>query len=123
MKGRTFLAMLLAYLVPGAGHLYLGRRARAITFFCIVVLMFLIGIAIDGDLYTIGHANGSLLRILAALGSLGSGVMYWIATSIGVHGDVTSITFEHGTAFTITAGLMNLLLMLDVFDIAQGRKE
>lgn len=123
MKGRTFLAVFLAYLVPGAGHLYLGRRARAITFFCIVVLMFVIGVAIDGDLYTLGHSNGSILRLLAALGSLGSGVMYWIATGMGVHGDVTSITFEHGTAFTITAGLMNLLLMLDVFDIAQGRKE
>jgi len=123
MKGRTFFAMFLAYLVPGAGHLYLGRRGRAITFFCIVVLMFVLGIAVDGDLYTIGHAGGSLLRMLAALGSLGSGVIYWVATSMGVHGDVTSITFEHGTAFTITAGLMNLLLMLDVFDIAQGRKE
>jgi len=123
MKGRTFFAMFLAYLVPGAGHLYLGRRGRAITFFCIVVLMFVLGIAVDGDLYTIGHAGGSLLRMLAALGSLGSGIIYWVATSMGVHGDVTSITFEHGTAFTITAGLMNLLLMLDVFDIAQGRKE
>jgi TM2 domain-containing membrane protein YozV len=123
MKGRTFFAVLLAYLIPGAGHLYLGRRARALTFFCIVVLMFVIGIAIDGDLYTIGHSSGSVLRLLAALGSLGAGVIYWIATWIGVHGDVTSITFEHGTAFTITAGLMNLLLMLDAFDIAQGRKE
>lgn len=123
MKGRTFFAVLLAYLVPGAGHLYLGRRARAITFFCIVVLMFLIGIAIDGDLYTLGHSNGSLLRLLAALGTLGAGAIYWIATGIGIHGDVTSITFEHGTVFTITAGLMNLLLMLDVFDIAQGRKK
>ncbi len=123
MKGRTFLAVLLAYLVPGAGHLFLGRRGRAISFFCIVVLMFLIGIAIDGDLYTLGHSNGSILRLLAALGSLGAGVIYWIANAMGVHGDVTSITFEHGTAFTITAGLMNLLLMLDVFDIAQGRKE
>jgi TM2 domain-containing membrane protein YozV len=123
MKGRTFLAVLLAYLIPGAGHLYLGRRGRAITFFCIVVLMFVIGIAIDGDLYTTGHSGGSVLRLLAALGSLGAGVIYWIATWMGVHGDVTSITFEHGTAFTITAGLMNLLLMLDAFDIAQGRKE
>lgn len=123
MKGRTFFAVLLAYLVPGAGHLYLGRRARAITFFCIVVLMFLIGIAVDGDLYALGHSNGSLLRLLAAFGSLGAGVIYWIATGMGVHGDVTSITFEYGTAFTITAGLMNLLLMLDVFDIAQGRKQ
>jgi hypothetical protein len=123
MKGRTVTAMLLAYLVPGAGHLYLGRRARAITFFCIVVLLFVIGVAIDGDLYTIGHANGSLLRMLAALGSLGSGVIYWIAAGRGVQGDMTSITFEHGTAFTITAGLMNLLLVVDAFDIAQGRKE
>ena len=123
MKGRTFLAVFLAYLVPGAGHLYLGRRARAITFFCIVVSMFAIGVAIDGDLYLLGHSNGSILRLLAALGSLGSGVIYWVAAGMGVHGDVTSITFEHGTAFTITAGLMNLLLMLDVFDIAQGRKE
>jgi len=123
MKGRTVFALLLAYLVPGAGHFYLGRRARAITFFCVVVLMFLIGIAVDGDLYTIGQANGSVLRMLAALGSLGAGLVYWIAVKMGVHGDVTSITFEHGTAFTITAGLMNLLLILDVFDIAQGRKE
>jgi TM2 domain-containing membrane protein YozV len=123
MKGRTFFAMLLAYLVPGAGHLYLGRRGRAIAFFCIVVLLFVIGIAIDGDLYTLEHSGGALLRILASLGSIGAGLMYWIASGMGVHGDVTSITFEHGTAFTITAGLMNLLLMLDVFDIAQGRKE
>jgi hypothetical protein len=123
MKGRTVTAMLLAYLVPGAGHLYLGRRARAITFFCIVVLLFVIGVGIDGDLYTINHANGSLLRMLAALGSLGSGIIYWIAAGMGVHGDITSITFEHGTAFTITAGLMNLLLVVDAFDIAQGRKE
>ena len=123
MKGRTFLAMFLAYLVPGAGHLYLGRRARAITFFCIVVLMFVIGIAIDGDLYTLEHSGGALLRFLVSLGSIGAGLLYWIAAGMGVHGDVTSITFEHGTAFTITAGLMNLLLMLDVFDIAQGRKE
>jgi hypothetical protein len=61
--------------------------------------------------------------MLAALGSLGAGVIYWAGAGMGIHGDVTSITFEHGTAFTITAGLMNLLLMLDVFDIAEGRKE
>ena len=85
--------------------------------------MFVIGISIDGDLYMVGHTGGSLLRLLAALGSLGAGVIYWIAAWMGVHGDVTSITFEYGTAFTITAGLMNLLLILDAFDIAQGRKE
>jgi hypothetical protein len=123
VKGRTIKAMALAYLVPGAGHFYLGRRGRAIAFFAIVLLMFLLGLAIDGDLYTPTHSGGSLLRLLASFGSMGSGILYFLAVGMGAHGDVTSITYEHGTAFTITAGLMNLLLMLDAFDIAEGRKE
>ena len=123
MKSRTVTAVVLAFLVPGAGHLYLGRRARAAIFFAIVMVMFLLGIAIDGELYTFARANGSLLRILAALGTAGTGVAYFIALAAGVHGDITSITYEHGTAFAITAGLMNLLLVLDAFDIAEERKE
>ncbi|HEV2720962.1 MAG TPA: DUF6677 family protein [Thermoanaerobaculia bacterium] len=123
MSSRTWISMALAYLVPGAGHLYLGRRARAITYFCIVIFMFAIGLAVDGDLYTVTRTGGSLLRLLAAFGSMGSGLLYWIADLKGVQGDITSITYEHGTAFVITAGLMNLLLVLDAFDISEGRKE
>ena len=115
--------MVLAYLIPGAGHFYLGRRGRAAAFFAVVVLMFVVGLAIDGDLYVITRTGGALLRLLASIGSLGAGVIYLIAAAMGVHGDVTSITYEHGTAFTVTAGLMNLLLVLDAFDIAEGRKE
>ena len=123
MKSRTWIAMALAYLVPGAGHLYLGRRFRGIAYFCIVVFMFAIGLAVDGDLYTVGRAGGSLLRLLAAFGSMGAGLLYWICDFKGIQGDITSITYEHGTAFVITAGLMNLLLVLDAFDISEGRKE
>ena len=123
MSRRTITAMVLAYLIPGAGHLYLGKRARAMTFFCIVVLMFVVGLSIDGDLYTLNRSGGALLRLLASLGSMGAGLLYFVAAAIGAHGDVTSITYEHGTAFTITAGLMNLLLVLDAFDISEGRKE
>lgn len=122
MRRRTVTAVILAYAIPGGGHLYLGKRGRAAAFAAIVILMFAVGLAIDGDLYTLGRSGGQLLRILASLGSLGSGILYWAAAAMGVHGDVTSITYEHGTAFTITAGLMNLLLVLDAFDIAEGRK-
>lgn len=123
MKSRTVIAIILAYLVPGAGHLYLGRRGRGIVFFLIVVLLFVIGISIDGELYTFARAGGSLLRVAAALGTAGAGLLYFGSLFAGVHGDITSITYEHGTAFAITAGLMNLLLMLDAFDIAEERKE
>jgi len=123
VKSRTWMAMALAYLVPGAGHLYLGRRFRGTVYFCTVVFMFAIGLAVDGDLYAVTRSGGSLLRLLAAFGSMGAGLLYWIADFKGVQGDITSITYEHGTAFIITAGLMNLLLVLDAFDIAEGRKE
>ena len=115
--------MVLAYLVPGAGHFYLGHRKRAIAFFAIVLFMFLIGLSIDGNLYTIRESGRALLRVLASLGSMGAGILYFIARAMGPHGDVTSMTYEYGTTFTLTAGLMNLLLVLDCFDISEGRKK
>ena len=125
MNKRAMIAMVLAYLVPGAGHFYLGYRARAAAFFAIVLVLFSLGLAIDGSLYTVidSLSSGALLKLLASFGSLGAGLVYFIAAAMGPHGDVRSITFEYGTTFTLTAGLMNLLLVLDCFDIAEGRKE
>ena len=122
MSSRSIIGMVLAYLVPGAGHLYVGQRAKAAVFFVIVTMLFVIGLSIDGTIYTFGQSGGALLRLLAAAGSVGSGLLYWIANAMGPHGDITSITYEYGTTFTLTAGLMNLLLVLDVYDITIGRK-
>lgn len=121
MNRRTATAMALAFLVPGAGHVYLGRRARGIAYFVIIVFLFVVGLAVDGRLYTV--QQGNVLSVLATIGSMGAGSLYVIGRAIGPTGDITSITFEYGTAFTLTAGLMNLLLVLDSFDIAEGRKE
>ena len=123
MNKKSTMAMLLAYLVPGAGHFYLGYRRRAVVFFIIIVVLLTIGLAINGSLYTLGQTGGSMLRLLAALGSLGGGIPYFIAAMTGPHGDITAITYEYGTTFTLTSGLMNLLLVLDCFDIAEGRKK
>ena len=122
MNKRSVTAMLLAYVVPGAGHFYLGQRGKAAVFFVIVLVLFVLGLSIDGALYAISDSGGALLKVLASLGSMGAGALYFIGRMIGPHGDVTSITYEYGTTFTLTAGLMNLLLVLDCFDIAAGRK-
>ncbi|HEV7920407.1 MAG TPA: DUF6677 family protein [Thermoanaerobaculia bacterium] len=125
MRSRTWIAVILAFLFPGLGHLYLGRKQRGLAFFGIVVFLFLLGLAVDGTLYTI--QPGNLLSVLATLGSMGSGALYFIGRMVadahGGFGDIRSITFEHGKMFTLTAGLMNLLLVLDAFDLAEGRKE
>ena len=122
MTTRAAVSMLLAWAIPGSGHLYLGRRGRGLAFFAIVVIMFLVGLFIDGGLYTIGSSRGSLLRMLASYASMGSGFLYFLASRTGAAGNAVSDTFEYGSTFMLTAGLMNLLLVLDCFDIACGKK-
>ena len=41
---------------------------------------------------------------------------------MGGAGNVIAQNFEYGNAFLIVAGLLNMLVVLDAFDIAQGRK-
>src|SRR5436305_3395081 len=45
------LAAFLAWLVPGAGHLFLKRGRRALLFFVLVLAALVIGCRLDGNLY------------------------------------------------------------------------
>ena len=118
MKTRAIAAMALALLVPGAGHFLLGRRGRALAFFTIVVFLFVVGLAVDGSMYTLNESRGQLLTVIASLGSMGSGLLYFLGRALGPEGSITTEMFEYGRTFTLTAGLMNLLLVLDCWDIA-----
>lgn len=123
MNARGIVAIIVAWLVPGAGHLVLGRRERGFAYFAIIITLFILGLSIEGTLYTLADTHGSLLRVLASLGSMGSGALYFIARAMGPHGSVSSATYEYGTTFTLSAGLMNFLLVLDCWDIARGKKQ
>ena len=37
-------------------------------------------------------------------------------------GNVIAVTYEYGNTFLIVAGLLNMLVVIDAFDIAMGRK-
>ena len=119
--GRGLLAMALGLLVPGAGHLVLGRRGRAAVFCAVVFLSLGIGLALEGHLYHVVPEQP--LSRLATLGSMGMGLAYFVLRyGAGYTGTLGAPGYEYGTAFILTAGLMNLLLVLDVWDIARGRK-
>jgi hypothetical protein len=114
--------MLFAWLVPGLGHLLLGRRLRAAIFFCVVVVGFALGLVLEGELM-LPHA-GDPLSYLATIATVGNGLLFFIARSLDLgRGVVTSAGFEFGNTFLLTAGMMNLLLILDTHDIAVGKKD
>lgn len=115
------LLELAAWAVPGAAHLWLGRRQKGLVFLGVLSLMFAIGLALEGRLFPFDLSQP--LVALAAIADVGLGVPFLLARMLGLGaGAVTAVTFEYGNAFLIVAGLLNFLVMLDAFDIASGRK-
>lgn len=117
----TYLICLAAWAVPGAGHLLLGRLQKGLTFLIALILMFVFGLWLQGRLFPIQISQP--LVALAALADMGIGVPFFVARQAGAGaGRVIAWTYEYGNAFLIVAGLMNMLVVLDAFDVAQGRK-
>jgi hypothetical protein len=120
-SGGLVLLCLVAWAVPGAGHLWLGRRFKGLLFLLALPLMFAIGLAIQGQLAPFNTSEP--LVTLAALADLGIGAPYFVASALGYGaGDVRAATYEYGNAYVIVAGLLNLLVVIDAYDIAVGRK-
>jgi uncharacterized protein DUF6677 len=119
---RPFVAAVLAWVFPGLGHFYLGRRRLGLLFAFIVTACFVLGLSFEGRLYTI--ESGQPLTILATFAVYGAGLLNISARLLSSNpaGTVLAVTYEYGCAYLLTAGLMNLLLMLDAWDIATGRK-
>jgi len=116
-----YLIGLAAWFVPGAGHLWLGRRQKGLVFLVVPTLMFAFGLWLEGRLFPFDPSQP--LVALAALADIGIGVPYLVARALGTGaGVVVAWTYEYGNTFVIVAGLLNMLVVLDAFDIAMGRK-
>ena len=121
--GIRIAAAVLVMIIPGAGHLLLGKTLRGITYLLCVAAMFGFGVLLQGHLFTIANSPDWLSRFFG-LFDLGLGVPYVICWMTGWFTQAVSIapSFEYGNTFLMVAGLLNYLIMLDAFDIAAGRK-
>ena len=119
--GWLVLLCLASWAIPGAGHLWLGRRSKGLIFLVALPMMFVMGIALHGRLFPFDVSEW--LVCLAAVADLGIGVPYFISGALGYGaGEVRAVTYEYGNAFLIVAGLLNLLVVIDAYDVALGRK-
>jgi hypothetical protein len=116
-----FAVCLAAWLVPGMGHLLLGRKWRSLILFTCIVGMFVLGLAMQGQYFALG--SPSYLHTLGYFAELSVGVPMRAATFFGYGGgDTFFVCSDYGTAYLIGAGMLNLLTILDAYDIAMGRK-
>jgi len=118
---RLPIAGLLAWLVPGLGHLYIGDRGRGLVFMITISATFWAGIAIGGAGSTIDPQHRKLwfsAQLLTGAQSL---------VAVGIHQKAIAsypesnsapiighwLSIDVGTHYTGVAGLLNLLVILD----------
>jgi hypothetical protein len=141
---KVWLAVLAGWLVPGAGHLLLGRIRRGLLFAAIIWFCFGLGLAHSGRL-ALKDPRQPFLTTLQVIANLGVGPADLIARikvygkpAYSAYGDAAegirddrleifrarerTAASMYGTAYLWTAGLMNLLLLFDVWDIARRKK-
>ena len=119
--GRLAFISVLAWLIPGAGHLLQGRRQKGLTFLIVLPFMFVMGLWLQGRLFPLEMSDP--LVFLGAIANRGIGAPFLIARLVEAgSGTVTAASYEYGNTFLMTAGLLNFLVILDAFDIASGRK-
>ncbi len=110
-----------AWFVPGLGHIMIGKKWHGLVFLVVVVGMFALGLYWEGELFPLDRTKP--LTLLAGLAEMGVGLLYFAAKLLGWGvGEVKAVTYEYGYTFCVVAGLLNLLIMLDAYDIALGRK-
>ncbi len=119
-------AVALGWFVPGGGHFLLKRYGRAGLLLAAILLMFLFGLMMRGEF--LQPQRGDLLTLLMYWGGylcdLATGFPYLLATWLGYsQPDVPGLVHDYGTKFLVTAGLLNVLAMVDAYEIACGKKD
>lgn len=118
---RILVSCVLAWAMPGLGHVAAGRFARGAALGIVVLALFVGGIGLHGKVYR--PEQGEPLTYLAAMGAAGVGLPYVAAHATGFgFGDIRTQSYEYGNTFTLLAGLLNLLIVLDAYDVAAGRR-
>ena len=112
------LAGVLAWLVPGAGHFYLGLRKRGILIFVAIELTFFIGLYI-GSLRIVDPAQSMFWFLAQILAGLNTIVAHLLGTNLpSPYADSsTALVYDWSycmaVLYTGVAGLLNLLAIFD----------
>lgn len=141
-----YLVVLAAWLIPGSGHLLLGRRGRGLIILGTILATFALGLLLRGSLFVPGgngfEVNGrgglvvtaqiasqgdvlsKLIQYGGFLGDLASGAFYLGASFLGYGPpDQAGHSPDYGSKFLVGAGLLNIMAMVDAYEIATRQKD
>ena len=116
----------IAWFLPGGGHFFQKRHGRGGILLAAVSLTFVVGLLMRGSMFEprMGDLLTTIIHVGGFLGNLASGVLYLLTSWLGyAQPDTAGYVHDYGTKFLVAAGLMNVLAMVDAFEISVGRKD
>ncbi len=118
---RMPIAGMLAWLLPGAGHLYIGQRVRGIIFMTAIAVTFWGGVAIGGVKNTVNPTDRSLWFLgQICAGSHTLAVLAWSKQIPDPKPEEASLWIAYGDSeevsvvYTAICGMLNILVIFDV---------
>ena len=106
--------------IPGVGHIW-QRADQGPIFLVALPLPFAIGLRDPRPAVSV--LISPAVRLHDRWREFGGGLPYLVGNAVGLGaGQVRAVTYEYGNTFLMTAGLLNLLVVIDAYDIALGRK-
>lgn len=120
-----YLPVLLTWVAPGAGYFLLKRPQRGLAMATMSIVMFVLGLLMRGAFFD--PQTGDLLTTVIYCGgwaaNLANGSLYFLAKAFGYNApDVAGHVVDYGTKFLVASGLINILAIVDVFEIATRKK-
>jgi hypothetical protein len=119
-------AVALGWLIPGGGHFLLKRTGRGVLLLVAITSMFVCGLMMRGAMFQpqTGDLLTTLINVGGFVGDVAGGILYLLTVWLGYSQvDMAGHVHDYGTKFLVVAGLLNILAMVDAFEIAAGRKE
>lgn len=118
---RGVSAAVAAWVVPGFGHLMLRRWTSAAVYFLCVGGLAFTGLFMRGAVF--GPGAPDMFDRLGFFADLGAGGFYFLAQLVhGTVPDIAHASGDYGTRMFATAGILNLLTVLEAFEIGSGRR-
>ena len=105
-----FLGLVLAWLVPGGGHYYMGKKGKGVYYFSLVTLTFLLGVVlarflcVNPDRFPY-HYLGEVLNGGATL------LVQTFTRDLKV--ERFNPFLDYGTLIVTVAGLLNVVVIVD----------
>lgn len=117
------VAAVLAWVVPGLGHWYLGEKRRAIILFVVLTTTFWGGVAVGGVRSTVTpRENGAWIAAQLCAGSNAIVALGFHSVAVRNHGDEFKAPWPASTISVVYAGITGLLNLLVILD-ALARSE